>query len=166
MTTYAEPIRELIVRELVELFEAFTFESMDEPAVYRGRQIFDPESEPPPLVTILPRVEDSQRGEYGASEQAMRVDVIALVRMAGENPSELGERILSELILAAFGKAGEDADGAPEKIGGMSDTYADDVFYLSGGIDAYPDELGQQILHVGITIKIKYQTNIGDPFSN
>jgi hypothetical protein len=166
MTTYAEPIRELIVRELVELFEAYTFESMTTPAVYRGRQIFDPETEPPPLVTILPRVEDSQRSEYGLSEQAMRVDVIALARMAGENPSELGEQILAELVLCVFGKAGTDADGDPEKLGGMSDTYADDVFYLSGGIDAYPDELGQQILHVGITVKIKYQTNIGDPFSN
>lgn len=165
MTTYTNPIRELIIRELKELFEAYTFESIASPTIYRGRQIFDPDSEPPPLITILPRVEESTR-EYGMAENAMPIDIICLARMGTQNPSELGEAILGELLLCVFGKNEPDADGDPVKVGGMTDTYVDDVSYRSGGIDAYPDEAGQSILHVGITVIIKYTTNLGDPYSH
>ena len=158
----SDTIRESIIQELVDLIEAYTFTAVSSPGVYRGRQVFDPDTEPPPIITVLPRSEENQNTDYGMHDLTMPVDIICLERMVDQNPSELGEAILGELIRCVFGY---EAAG-PTKVGGMSATYADEVVYRSGGIDAYPDELGQQILHVGITIDIRYQTNAGDPYSN
>lgn len=160
----AYTVRDQIIRELKALYEAYPFEAIGLPAVHRGRLIFDPETDPPPIVTILSRAEDSERTEYMADRRTMRVDVICLEKMGTQNPSELGEAILGELIACAFGVASEDA-GVWTREGGMTRTYADDVIYKSGGIDAYPDELGQQILHVGITLSVVYQTPTGDPYN-
>lgn len=161
----SDTIREKIIKELVDLVENFSFESIVSPDVYRGRLIFDPDSEPPPLVIVLPRPEDVSSEDYGMTTCVMPVDVICLARMGDSNPSELGEKILGELIAVCFGKQ-TSVDGQAVRLGGMSETYADEIHYRSGGIDAYPDQLDQQILHVGITISIKYQTNIGDPYTN
>lgn len=165
MTTYDVTIRELIIREIKDLYENFTFESIESPTIYRGRQVFDPDTETPPLITILPRTEESIK-EYGMSEQGMPIDIVCLARMGTENPSELGEEILGELILCVFGKNNPDVDGDPAKAGGLTLTYADSLDYRSGGIDQYPDEAGQAILHVGITVFIKYSTDMGDPYSH
>lgn len=159
-------IRRKIIQELYELFDEYLFESITDPVCYRGRQVFDIETETPPLITILPRIEEAQVNEYAMQECRMPVDVICLARIGTENPSDLGEAILGELISCTFGKETEGVDGDPEKHGGLTDTYADMVTYRTGGIDMYPDELGQQILHVGITVVIRYQTNIGNPYSN
>jgi hypothetical protein len=159
-------IRDSAIRELVALLKAYAWTAVTSPDVYRGRQVFDPDTEPPPLITVLPRIEESFRNDYGMFENSMPVDLICLAAIGVQNPSELGEAILGEMILAVYGKEGTDAGGDPEKSGGMTNTYVDDVLYRSGGIDAYPDDIGQQILHVGITVVFKYTTNAGDPFSN
>lgn len=161
----ADTIREKIIDELADLYDAFAFSAITNPAVYRGRQVFDSDTEPPPLITILPRVEQNEASDYGMHEMTMPVDVICLARMGTSNPSTLGEAILGELIKCAFGMQGLVA-GKVVKVGGMTTTYMDSMRYSSGGIDAYPDELGQQILHVGITVDIRYQTNAGNPYSN
>jgi hypothetical protein len=159
-------IREKIIRELVDVLNGFTWESISAPKVYRGRQIFNPDTELPPIITILPRAEDGAQTDFGTDDKTMLIDAICLERMNGQNPSELGEAILGELTAAVFGKEVDGSDGDPEKFGGMSTTYADAVSYVGGGVDRYPDELGQQILHVGITIRVKYQTNAGDPYNH
>ncbi len=155
-------IRESIIAELTDLLEDCAWTSVTAPSVHRGRQVFDPDTEPPPIITVLPRSEENQNTDYGMHDLTMRVDIICLERMSGQNPSELGEAILGEMIRSVFGY---EAAG-PTRVGGMTDTHADQIIYRSGGIDAYPDELGQQILHVGISIDIRYQTNAGDPYSN
>jgi len=160
-------IRAKIIAEMVALFEAFTFESIAsrQPTIYRGVQRFDPDVDPPPIITILPRVEENQRTDYGMDERTMPVDIICLERIVEQNPSDLGEAILGELIACVFGKETEE-NGAAVKHGGLTNDYADDVRYRSGGIDQYPDEPGQPLLHVGITVEVRYQTNAGDPYTN
>jgi hypothetical protein len=159
-------IRAKIIAELSDLIEGYTFESLSsrQPKVYRGVQRFDPDIDPPPLITILPRIEENQRTDYGMDEKTMPVDIICLERIESQNPSDLGEDILAELIACVFGKE-TTVDGSPVKLGGMSADYIDDIIYRTGGIDAYPDDLSQPMLHVGITVSIKYQTNAGDPFN-
>ena len=160
----ANTIRELIIAELTALFEAYPFEAIALPAVHRGRQVFDPDVDPPPLISILARQEESERIEYGIDRKTMRVDIICLEHIGTQNPSVLGEAILGELLACTFGQVSE-AGGVWTKTGGMTQTYADDVIYKSGGIDAYPDQAGQQILHVGITVTVIYQTKPGDPYN-
>jgi hypothetical protein len=157
-------IREKIIYEITALFEGYTFVSITNPAVYRGWQVFDPDVKPPPLVALQPRVEECNRTDYGADERTMPVDIICLERIVDQNPSELGEAILGELIACVFGKAVEE-DGAIIKLGGMSTDLADDVVYRTGGIDQYPDQLGEAILHVGITVSVRYTTLAGDPYN-
>lgn len=159
-------IRDKIIRELVETLESYTWESMEGPAVHKGRRIFDPTIDPPPLITVLPRQEENALDQYGDNSLAMVVDLVCMDRLAGQNPSELGEAILGEAVIAVFGKERLGNDGKPEKYGGLTTTWADSVYYRTGGIDAYPDELGEEILKVGITIIITYQTNKGDPYNN
>jgi len=158
-------IREKIIKELYDLYDEFVFESISDPTLHRGRQIFDVNIEPPPIIAILPRIEEGIPADYGMQDLKMPVDIICLAQIGEENPSELGEAILGELIACAFGKETEGADGRPEKYGGLTDTYADSIMYRTGGIDAYPDELGQQVLHVGITVDIRYQIKAGNPYS-
>jgi hypothetical protein len=160
-------IRAEIIQELFDLFEAFSFDAFGgtQPTIYRGVQRFDPDNDPPPLITILPKVEEAQRTDYGMDEMVMPVDIICLARLDTENPSDLGEDIKGELIACVFGKETTVA-GSPVKSGGLTTDYADDVRYRSGGIDQYPSDLDQPILHVGITITVRYQTNAGDPYSN
>jgi hypothetical protein len=160
-----DTIREKIIQEIFDLYDEFTFESVTNPTIHRGRQIFDPESEPPPIITILPRIEESVSTPYGMSGQSMPVDIICLERVGTNNPSELGEKILGELI-ACFAGVPSTSAGSHVKTGGLSTDYADGFVYRSGGIDAYPDELGHAILHIGITVIVKYQTLAGDPYNN
>lgn len=159
-----DTIRKKIIDELAGLFSAYTFTSVAGMDVYRGRQVFDPDTEPPPLVTILPRVEQNANTDYGIHDLAMPVDIICLARMGTSNPNNLGEAILGELIKCTFGIQ-TTVGGVITQLGGMTDTYADAVVYKSGGIDAYPDEMGQQIIHVGISIEIRYQTKAGNPYA-
>jgi hypothetical protein len=160
-------IRAEIIQELFDLFESFSFDALGgtQPKVHRGVQRFDPDMDPPPLITILPKVEEAQRTDYAKTVAVMPVDIICLQRISGENPSDLGEAILGELIACVFGKEIEQG-GKKVKSGGLSTDYADDVWYRTGGIDQYPSELDQPLLHVGITVMVKYQTNAGDPYSN
>ena len=157
-------IREKIIRELYDLYDEFVFESITDPTLHRGRQIFDVNIEPPPIIAILPRIEEGIPADYGMQDLKMPVDIICLAQIGEENPSELGEAILGELIACAFGKETV-GDLGPLKYGGLSTAYADSIMYRTGGIDAYPDELGQQVLHVGITVDIRYQTKAGNPYS-
>lgn len=165
MTTYPVTVRELIIREIKELFEAYTFENVTSPTIYRGRRVFDPDTEPPPLITILPRVEESQRTQFGMDEKTMAVEIVCLEPLGTRNASELAEAILGELQLCMFGKQ-DTENGAAVKKGGLTRDYADDCYYRTGGVEVYPDELGQHILHTGITVFIQYQTNAGDPYSH
>ncbi len=162
-----DTIREKIIDELADLYTAFSFTSMTGTVgIYRGRSVFDADDDPPPLVTILPRVENNENSNYGMHEMTMPVDIICLAPLGSSNPSVLGEAVLGDLIKCAFGVQGVDKDGDIAKVGGMTTTYMDSMHYRSGGIDAYPDELGQEILRVGITVDIRYQTNAGNPYSN
>jgi len=159
-----DTIRELIIREMTALFEAYSFESIALPSVYRGRQVFDPDTERPPIITILARPETSTRTVYSTDKKVMPVNVICLEHVGVQNPSVLGEKILGELIACAFG-IDTFAGGVWTKTGGMTQTYADDSVYTSGGIVDYPDESGQQMIRVDIIVTVTYQTRPGDPYN-
>lgn len=227
----ADTIREKIIAQLKGLFDAFDFAAVTAPGIYRGRQAFDPDSEPPPIVTILPRSESSEKNDYGMADCDMAVDVICLANIGENNPSELGEAILGELISCSaamneayrvtlsFASAGYvnavagdigkrvagttsgdtgnliaydnatkqwtiDPDGPGDTFDaveactitsgtgagtlaaiGEQIKYIDGIEYRSGGIDEYPDQAGQQIIRVGITIGIRYQFSNGNPYT-
>ena len=80
----------------------------------------------------------------------MRVDIYCLIKIGDNNPSELGEAVLGELIKAVF-------SSTPSNV--------DKMQYINGGVDDYAVQ-GKTVMQVGITIEIVYETNIGDPYTS
>lgn len=146
----ADTIREGIISAMVALVEGFTFASITNPDIFRGILAFDPDVDPPPLITIIPRPESSERSQYGADTKTMQIDFSAFVNLGGANPSELGEAVLGELIAAVF-------SSMPTNIS--------DIIYRSGGIDEYPDGAGSDTITVGITVDVVYETITGNPYT-
>ena len=145
-----DTIREGIIQAIVTNLEGGTYTILDDAVVYRGRQLFDPDTEELPLITVLPRLEDAERTQYGTSLCRMPIDISCLVRIDGRNVSTLAESALGELIKSAMSSLPSDAD---------------DVTYTGGGVEQYPDVMGQKVLMVGITIRVEYQFNSGDPYN-
>jgi hypothetical protein len=163
----ADTIRETNIAALKTALDGFSwtvfgFEEEDppsspiQPSVYRGLIVFDPDTTPPPLVAIVPKPELSSRTKYGSTLNRMPVDVSAVVALStvspsADNPSEKGEEVFGELVEAIFSSSWS--------------TEVSDVTYDGGGIDSYPDRKNSEILVVGASITIEYETNIGDPYN-
>ena len=145
-----DTIREKVILGIIANLEAGTYVELHGAQVFRGRQLFDPDTEDLPLIAVLPRMEDAERTQYGATRCRMPVDVSCLVRIGAANVSILAEAALGELIKAALASLPADAD---------------DMIYTGGGVEQYPDLLGQVVLMVGITIRVEYQFNSGDPYN-
>ena len=159
-------IRDKIIRELVTLLEGFSWTAIPAPTVDKGRLIADPDAAPPPRIFVLPGIERNDAGPYAKHDLTLPVEVFATAVIGAQNPDELCQAVLGELILCVIGKEAADAGGRPIKSGGMSDAHADSVRYLDGGAAAYPATLGTQILTIAATFEIAYQTNYGDPYTN
>jgi len=143
--------RETIIAWINTTLSAYSFTTMASPSVHRGLQFFDPGTNPPPLISILPRPEESERNAYDQMEHVFPVDISAVAVLSSTgNPSSTGEAVLGELIKAAYSVA-----TLPAAV--------DDYVYSGGGIDSYPDDLSPSTITVGITINVHYSTDIGDP---
>ena len=117
---------------------------------FRGQELFDPDVDPLPVITVMPGVEEAERSRYGSTLCTMPVDISCLISFGENNPSELGEAVLGELITATLSSLPADAE---------------DMEYAGGGILEYPDQMGQRTLTAGIVINVKYETDIGDPYN-
>lgn len=159
-------IRDSAIRELVTLLGAFSWTSITDPTVDKGRLIADPDVAPPPRIFVLPGIEQNEAGPYAKHDITMPVEVYVTEAIGTQNPDELGQAVLGELIKCVIGVETTGDGGAIEKSGGMSTTYADSVRYLDGGVTAYPASLGAHILVIAATFEFKYQTNYGDPYTN
>ena len=147
----ADTIREKIIKHVLATLAGYvSFVSIPSPGVSRGRQVFDPDVDPLPVIAVLPGIEEAARTRYGTTHCIMPIDISCLISLDENNPSELGEAVLGELITAALSSLPGDAE---------------DLSYTGGGIGSYPDQLGQAVLSVGITIDVQYETDIGDPYN-
>ena len=150
----SQTIREQIIAALQTRLENYAWE-MWNPEIYVGRSIFDPDTDPLPVLTILPSVEEAARTRYGTDQITMQVDLSGLVSLAdGASVTEDCEPIFGEMRKAAF-------SGGEIQIG--NDYVA--MAYTGGGIMDYPSELGPAIVTIGVTLAITYETNIGDPYN-
>lgn len=147
----ADSRRELIIREIKTAMDSYSFVNLTGAAVVRGQINFDASIESLPQIAILPQPEEATRDDYGHSICIMPVDVSCLIELGDNNASELGEAVLGELIQAVLS---------------ISSAYADDVVYVSGGVADYPNQLGQKVLAVGITVAVEYRFDIGNPYQS
>ncbi len=138
----ADTIRELIIQDIVAALESLSGYG----EVYRGRTYFSPDELP--AVSVLPGIESGEK-QYGAQILTMPVQVHAVQVVGDNNPSELSETVLGDLIDVLI-------YGAIDRINGMT--------YTGGGVEDYPDE-DDQAVSVQISIEIEYSTVIGDPYN-
>ena len=146
----ADTIREQIIKAMVTQLESATFETLLGATIYRGQLLFQTEIEALPIVAVIPREEEAGVTQYGSAIMLMPVVVGAILAIEGENPSELAEAVHGELIAHAMG---------------LSSALFQDMVYVGGGIEQYPDQLGQPLISVSITINIEYLADIGDPYN-
>lgn len=116
--------------------------------VIRCRKSLDPAELP--CVVLWPGLEIPESREYGSQNCSMKLGIEGHALFGAENMSVVSERILGDLYRALFSQ---------EII-----SYADEILYESGGTDSYPDT-GDVAIGVKITLNIKYNYLIGNPYS-
>lgn len=147
----ADTLREKIIGDIVNTLDSYAaFSAIGAPTVERGYEKYDPDVHHLPIIAVLPRPEDAERTQYGTTTCTMPVDIYCMIKIGNSNPSQLGEAVLGELIMAALSEIPADAS---------------DVAYVNGGIDEYLDQFGRSVLTVGITVQVTYETDIGDPYT-
>ena len=146
----ADTIREKIIAGIVSTLEGYaSFSVIGSPSVERGYESYDPDVHELPIIAVMPRQEEVERTKYGSYKCTMQVDIYCLIKIGTNNPSELAEAVLGELITAALSSTPSDAS---------------DMAYVNGGIDEYMD-LSKTVLTVGISIEVTFETDIGDPYN-
>lgn len=151
-----DSIRLRLARAIKARFVDANFDTFTPAGVFLGRSTFDPDTDPLPLITIVPGVEDSSVTKYGTDERTMPVEVSALISLSdGADVTEICEPIYAEIHQAVF------FDGFQIQLG--SDYF--NIEFRGGGIVEYPTETGPAIVTVGISLDIAYETAIGDPYN-
>jgi hypothetical protein len=146
----ADTIREKIIAAIVATLDTYTgFTTIVSPSVERGYENYDPDVDALPIIAVMPRQENIEHTEYQTHACTMQVDIYCLIKIGAANPSALAEAVLGELIKATLS---------------ATPTEASDMAYINGGIDQYMD-LSKTVLVVGISIEVKYETDIGDPYN-
>lgn len=151
-------IRQQIIEGFAAHLSAWSWQSAPFAAVHTGRTVFDPELDPLPLITILPRPDESTATVYGMDSNTMLLDVSALLRLeapdgVAANATEVGEPVKGEMQAASF--------AIPTALADMVER----IEYRGGGIDDYPSDLGQTIITVGLSLAVVYETKKGNPYS-
>lgn len=137
-----ETIRELILQDLAGVLAA------RHDNVHQGRTQL--EYSDLPCAVILPGMEEAER-VYGEQRITMPVSIHA-VQVVGDNEAgSLAETLLGELI--------SDVVGGKESV-----SRADDIRYVSGGVETWPEQ-NEQALSVQIDIEVQYSTKLGDPYN-
>lgn len=145
----ADSIRELIIQEIAAEMGAYAFVNLSGVTVIRGRVNYDANIDSLPQISILPRPEEATRDDYGNSVCLMPVNIHCLVALEDYNASELGEAVLAEMIRSVMS---------------IDSSNANDIAYVSGGVEDYPNQLGQKVLEVGIVVAVEYRFEIGNPY--
>ncbi len=147
----ADTIREKIIAAIENTLENYgSWTVIPTPNIFRGREYYDSNVEPPPVISILPQVEAAERTSYGKTQCEMPVSIACVLPLGrNDNPSEVGEAALGELIAAMFSSTPTDAE---------------DFYYSGGGIGDYPEDSLQKMLNIGISVTVVYETDIGDPY--
>ena len=146
----ADTIREKIIQDVVASMTGATYTLLNGADIMRGRVLFQEEIESLPIITIIPREEEAEIGSYGQTVCFMPVKIGALAVIGALNPSELGEAIHGELITAAMR---------------IETGHARKMAYIGGGVEQYPDQLGQPVIAVSVNVAFEYETDIGDPYN-
>lgn len=147
-------IRQQIIQALENRLAAYTWIEID-PEVSTGRVIFDPDTDPLPVITIVAGVETSERTRYGSDKRTMPVDVSALISISdAKDAFEIGEPALGELHKACF-------HGGELPVG---DDFVS-LAYTGGGIVDYPGELGPAIITIAVTLSVIFETDSGNPYN-
>lgn len=134
--------------------------SIVQPDTHKGRIVFD-DTEPLPLIALIPSTDDSKVNEYGNNAKTMPLTIAAIISLTKaeiKDAYNITEAILGELEKALFD------DGALQLSIGL-ETYDFAFQYLGGGVADYPDELGPAVVTIGISSQILFETDIGDPYN-
>jgi hypothetical protein len=154
----SKTVRQQIIEGFAAHFAAYGWQSASFAAVYVGRIVFDPDTDPLPLITILPRPDETASTLYGTDSNTMPMDVTAVLRLEAPDgvaltATDLGEPVKGELQAAAF--------AIPTALADLVER----IEYRGGGIDDYPDTLGQSTFTVSLSLAVVYETKKGDPYS-
>jgi hypothetical protein len=148
----ADTIREKLIKALKTRLEGYlSFVTLSGATVYRGLLRFQETIEDLPVISIVPREEVGELQAYGESDNAMEINIYAVVALGTANPSELAEAVFGELLKAVF--SGGDLTGSKAFI------------YTGGGPESYPDELGQPVMTIKVSVAVGYATDHGDPYN-
>jgi len=145
--------RQTILEKLRDRLESHSWQTFG-PTVFVGRTIFDPDSDPLPVLTIVPGLESSERTRYGADRIDMPCEVSALVSLKdGRDVTELCEPIFAEIKQALF------APGQIEVESGDDPQYVS-ITYVGGGIADYPGEIGPAIVTIVVQVRLHFEQYI------
>ena len=115
--------------------------------IYRGIQFFDGNLDSVPFLTIVPRKAEAGRPIYNVESSTMLIDISTIVRLVDDNPSQVGEAILGEMITAVFSNVPAGAQAFE---------------YIGGGVDRYPS-FNDDLMTVGMTLSIGWEVTQADP---
>ncbi len=102
-----------------------------------------------PVTNMFPFTETSRRDTYGKQSCDMLVQVRVYQVYGEDNPNEVGEPVLGDVVKC---------------MGGLARTLPDDVEYTGGGIPEYPGPEDKSFETV-VEFRIKYRTLIGNPYA-
>ena len=155
-----DTIRELIIKDFLARATVIRTSSPAEyntdigQAVHRAKKELIPDTSPAevPGCNIWPQPETAEK-KYGHRVCSMQIHIEGTDFYEDENPSVVSELILGDLKEAFLSTSWS-----------RSPDYIDEITYLGGGTDSYPDE-ENKITGSKIAVEIKYQEAIGNPYS-
>lgn len=145
----ADTIREQIVQDVItalaDVRTANGYNTECGQNVVRAQKQIDPDDLP--AAAVWPGIENVTR-KYGANIHVMQLRVEGIAAFGATNASVIAEQILGDLVKAMFRPSAK----------------ADDVKYVSGGTEEYPDP-ADKVVGVPANFEVTYRTVAGDPYS-
>lgn len=145
----ADTIREQIIAAIaVKLADVRTANGYNTECgqnVQRAAKQIDPDDLP--AVVMFPGHENVTR-QYGVNTHVMPLRLEGLKDFGSSNASVAAEAVLGDLIKVMF----------------RPTSLAEDVKYVSGGVEEYPDP-GEKVVGVPAVFEVTYKTVAGDPYS-
>jgi hypothetical protein len=150
----ANTIRELILQDLQVQAAKITvvngYNTNIGGTTARGRSAFGPGELP--AVNIIDKPEEVEK-RFGKNACTMEVLIEAIVDYGDSNPSVISNQMLGDLIKAFTNTTFK-----------ATLTEVDSIQYIRGGTDDYPEEKHKTV-GAFATFQIKYNTDLGDPYT-
>jgi hypothetical protein len=150
--TIREQIIQAVVTRLAVVRRSNGYNTNCGRRVKRCRKSLDPDDLP--AFVVWPQPEEAER-KYGFSQCTMPMRIEALQKHGKKNHSKAAEAALGDMIRAMT---------APEEIGKVTNGLADDVVYILGGPEDYPED-DDTVTGCAAMFTIKYKTLAGDPYT-